>query len=495
MFARLHVAELPRANRDTLLLAAFFGLIHVLYYWLGGIRFDVTGLKYEWQFLDPALLQNHLFESLWCLHSQPPLFNLYLGMVLKWAPSGYPAVFQATFVLLGFLLYLSIYRLLLRLQVSPVIAFTVSTAFVSTPSFILYEHWLFYSFPVAALLLYSALALNRFFRFGRARTCALFFALLMLVCGIRSSFHLAYLLVAVGTLWFACRSRRRSIILAATVPVLVIAAIYTKNEVLFGHFTSSTWMGMSLAKMYLPRAPSALDALRRDGAVSKIALISPFSPIESYPESVIAAPTTPFAAALRATRKSTGFPNYNHVGYITISDQYARDVLNVVIRDPAIVVRPMLRAWSIYTLPSSKYKYLPRQPIEPLLWWYERVVAGRLPIFMFAEQVHLIPLLGLPLMFSAGVWFVVTSKGQRSVADRATLFFMLCTIAYVGFVTNSLEIGENNRFRFETDPFYVVLTGLFCDDLRRRWLRCERVTYDASKTDLNRSARALGIPP
>jgi hypothetical protein len=126
------------------------------------------------------------------------------------------------------------------------------------------------------------------------------------------------------------------------------------------------------------------------------------------------------------------------------------------------------------------------------LWWYERVVAGRLPIFMFAEQVHLTPLLGLPLMFSAGVWFLVNSKGQRSVADRATLFFMLCTIAYVGFVTNSLEIGENNRFRFETDPFYVVLTGLFCEDLRRRWLRRERVRYDVSKTDLNRSARAFG---
>ncbi len=35
------------------------------------------------QFLDPALLQHDLLSSLWYLHSQPPLFNLFLGLVLK----------------------------------------------------------------------------------------------------------------------------------------------------------------------------------------------------------------------------------------------------------------------------------------------------------------------------------------------------------------------------------------------------------------------------
>jgi hypothetical protein len=47
-----------------------------------GVRFDSSPLAFCWQLVDPDLLRTRLLESLFYLHGQPPLFNLYLGVLL-----------------------------------------------------------------------------------------------------------------------------------------------------------------------------------------------------------------------------------------------------------------------------------------------------------------------------------------------------------------------------------------------------------------------------
>ena len=59
---------------------------------LAGVRYDDsvirgTPLTDMWQLLDVRLLQHHLVVSVWHLNMQPPLFNLYAGMLLK-LPTG-----------------------------------------------------------------------------------------------------------------------------------------------------------------------------------------------------------------------------------------------------------------------------------------------------------------------------------------------------------------------------------------------------------------------
>jgi hypothetical protein len=41
------------------------------------------------------------------------------------------------------------------------------------------------------------------------------------------------------------------------------------------------------------------------------------------------------------------------------------------------------------------------------------------------------------------------------------LFFIWLNIIYVTVTGNQLEVGENNRFRFLVDPFYLILLGIF----------------------------------
>ena len=83
-----------------LLIAIVFRLAFVL----KGGSFISTPLSFAYQYLDPVLLKSDLLRSLLYLHSQPPLFNLFLGTVLKVSPLpalSYDVLFKTVGVLTG----------------------------------------------------------------------------------------------------------------------------------------------------------------------------------------------------------------------------------------------------------------------------------------------------------------------------------------------------------------------------------------------------------
>lgn len=45
------------------------------------------------------------------------------------------------------------------------------------------------------------------------------------------------------------------------------------------------------------------------------------------------------------------------------------------------------------------------------------------------------------------------------------------TVGWVALVGNSLDVGENNRFRFATDPLSLSLFGLLVEHLRAYYRR------------------------
>ena len=72
-------------------------------------------------------------------------------------------------------------------------------------------------------------------------------------------------------------------------------------------------------------------------------------------------------------------------------------------------------------------------------------------------------MLGLPLVFLGGV-AAASGRGWAGRGldrtQRLVVAFMCFNIAFVALVGNLLELGENNRFRFETDPLSLCLLGL-----------------------------------
>jgi len=63
-------------------LASIFIVTRLILYFYLGIH-NVQNISYTWQVLDLQLLKNDLLESLLLLHSQPPLWNLFIGLLLK----------------------------------------------------------------------------------------------------------------------------------------------------------------------------------------------------------------------------------------------------------------------------------------------------------------------------------------------------------------------------------------------------------------------------
>lgn len=54
-------------------------------------------------------------------------------------------------------------------------------------------------------------------------------------------------------------------------------------------------------------------------------------------------------------------------------------------------------------------------------------------------------------------------RRRRERVTSATLLYCALTIVFVAVVGNSLEVGENNRFRFLSEPLTWVLVTLVVD--------------------------------
>jgi len=469
--------ERASPGRILLTMVSLFVLSQTTYI-LAGIRFDDGPLVNFWQYLDPELLRHNLLESCFYLHSQPPLFNLFLGIVLKLFPRNGTAVFQGLYIASGLILYLSIFILLRRLGVSRAISLALSTLFMVSPSFVLYEHWLFYTFPLTVLLTLSALLFFDVLE-GRGRwTAHAFFISLLLLCMIRSLFHLSYYLLIAGALIALSRNRRKSILLASLIPFLIILSPYLKNLILFDRFTASSWMGMNGWAVTTRNIPLQVrQNMAAEGRLSRISLIKRFSELEKYPDEFIRMNNCKNVPALRQVKKSTGFDNFNHCAYLSISDRYLQDALCGLRYYPKALVVGLSRSWFGYfksttdigaSLDNRKEMELACRLYDQLFYGkigYDLSKINGLPIYSNREHhLYLFLMVGLPLLVVCALRLALMNKrgGSRLGRSQRILIFYLCfQILYVALIGNTFEAGENNRFRFMTDPLYLVLFGLF----------------------------------
>lgn len=464
------------AGRAVACLAAVF-VASRLAYAAAGVRFDASPLNGFWQLLDPALLKTDLIRSCFYLHSQPPLFNLFTGAVLQAFPGSESQAFQFIYLLGSFLLCVSILFLQLRLGVARPVALTVTLLFAVSPSCVLYENWLFYTLPTAAILALSAVLFHEVVERASTWSIVCFLGSVLSLALIRSTFHLLYVIVAIGGLAVACRRGRRRIMLCALVPLLILVGLSAKNLVLFGGFESSTWMGMNLwSTTGRNLSSNELERLVADGSLSDVSLVPRFSPLESYPDEYADVEGFESIAALRDVRKSTGHENFNHLAFVGISHQYLEDSMYVVSHHPRALCVGVARAWFQYFKSSSEDASLNvnRDGVRAMDELYDRVFYGKLPfdlssvgalpIYDRARRQHVFALLlfVLPLLVLYALAQSTSRRENGLDRSRRALVLYLCfNITYVAVVGNVFEVGENNRFRFVSDPLYLALLGLF----------------------------------
>ena len=449
--------------------AGLFVLFHVVALSLG-LRFDMAPLGMFAHYADPVLLRTRLLESVFYLHVQPPLYNLALGAVLKLFPGHEAPVFHGLFLLNGLALYVLTAMLQTRLGVRKSVALATSTLFALSPTFLAFEHVLVYTLQCATLLVVAALMLESYVRTRRPASGWTFFISLLLLCGIRSMYHLGfYVLIACAVAAVVWRDRKQ-VLWMALIPGLILFSFYAKNYVLFDKFSVFSFLGKSPWIKTVGNLPwEERLRLANEGKISKVSLVERFYAVEYYPPEIRNVAGYENIPVLRQTTKSTGEVNYNHISQIAVSDIYLKDALYVIRARPKLFLCTTAWAGLAYFSP------MPLTP--PRMQWLVKAydvlcLKINVPVSRLIPQLgasrhvpYLSLLIGIPLLMLYGVWLGLRSRRhsaecRHSGAQRAAILFMAFTVLYVTALSIIVELAETNRYRFEIDPFLVAFLGL-----------------------------------
>jgi hypothetical protein len=473
-------------------MAAAFGLSRLLYRMLAGIRFDTTPQDYFTQIVDPQFLRAEFWTSLLYLHAQPPLFNFLIGAVDRLSPDPVLA-FGLIYAGLGLVIQFSLFRLLRALGLLQPAAAVTATAFAVSPTVLLYENWLFYSYPVAAGFCLAAVLFSAAVAHGRFASLLALFIVMAALCLIRSSFHLVWIAFWLAGLIVLRPALWRRATLAAAVPLLLVGALYAKNGVLFSTWSSSSWLGLSLAKMTAVQLePDKAAALVGSGRVSPAALLPVWSRVPEYAKLF---PMPPPSGALvldeplkwtRHPISGEPVPNYNHAIYPAVSAQRAKDALAIMRIEPLLYAGSVAAALKVYLTPPSYDTHLAptnHARIDGLVAVVDTLTYGA-PSRSVLERLGIgraaKPLAGLSLSLILG--FALIAAGTlvtlrdvlraRTMADPRDALYLFLGLNIAGFslVYTMLDIGENNRFRFEIEP--LILAAAVAAGAR--WLRARR---------------------
>lgn len=433
-------------------------------YHVAGFRFDASPLGSYFQYVDPALLRRSLLQSLWHLHSQPPLFNLFLGVVLKLFPERHAAVFAAVFLALGLVLVLAIHAVLRRTGVPSWLSAVIALGFSLSPVAVLFENWLFYAHPVAVLVTLSVLSLQRYTDRRRRADLVAFFAWVVVLALTWSAFHLLWVIATVVLLALTVRDRVREVCVVGGLALLAVGSVYAKNLVMFGSFgCASIYPKLNLALMTVRHLPDA----RRHAESGDIAATSLILPYRGKPDDyglALGGPTG--VGVLDQLRKPDGHSNWHHIAYLEIADLYYRDALWVLKTAPEIYWRHVRNNVERYFAPATD-----SPPFRP----EDGIAAARLPVVRVFNRLFTgsagqqgpgwLLVVVLPTALGLGV-VLLTRRGRAWLGvddapspSRATIGFCVGTLVYMFLVTVLLSAADQSRYRYMVTPCYLVLIG------------------------------------
>jgi len=454
-------------------------------FWLLGVTFDVTPAEYFMQFIDSKLLEERFFESIWYYHATPPLLNVLFGAGLNLFGSHQAVFFSFCFHALGLLTACSVYWLTLQLSASRIAAGIAAGLLVFNPDFVMFENWFMYELPAVAFLTMAA-ALYRYVQTQSTRWCVLFFVLLALLLLTRSVFHLGWMVLIVGALAVPCRERRRQVLTAAALPLFVVAGWYGKNLYHVGSFSSSTWMGLGFANIStLTLTRPELEAMVQRGEISALALVSRYDQLDVLFSAKQGPPTgIPVLDDAVGTRAL----NYNYRPLVALSDAYMADGLQVVRAHPGAYLMGLGLSNRFFFSPNHINPFFVDRNRSAALYvhqWAMPLLYGvpldvelvRVPRYGWSNgpevPVHTsIPLIVAWLLFLGYGYTqarkVVWASDPALKARAIAIGFIVLTCLYVYGVGTTLELGENSRYRFLTEPLFMVLGATAVVALCRR---------------------------
>ena len=460
-----------------------------------GMRYHLWQTQLFWQFLDVNLLQHHMLRALLHLHAQPPLLNATFGLAEKIAGPQFGALMLSFQFLLGLSAVLSFYLVLTRLRVAPLFSLGLSFVLLLNPAEIYFEFHALYTSWVLAFHCLIALAMVCYVQSRSQRALYWLVGLAVLLTLLRSSYQWIWVVAMLGLLWWELPGNRKQIRNAGLAGLFLALLWPAKNYVLFHHFTPSTWGPYSISKhWYVNRPPE--DAWVQAGLLPTLTYTGNADPeLQRWLTIYWSVPPTG-APELDDVAKFGGGTNWNSLAMLRMNDAKAKDVSFLLHHDPKAYVIGVVRALRLYFEPPSvwligfadpeQYQHIARydsfvrriccnifgipQSTEPAA----KSASSAIPAHANLKTILQSLCAGAVLTNGLVVLFVL-SLARRSLWDgsldrKVAAMTMTVTIAYAFAVVNLVDVGENMRFRFETEALVLAVAAIFLQQLwdRRR---------------------------
>ena len=439
-----------------------------------GVQFDASPPYFFIQYLHPWFVAHDFLRSILYLHHQAPLQILVAQGCIKLL--GLPRATLALECLyrgLGLSLSLALVRVLRMLGAGPVLTAVAVSLYVASPTFVLYENWLFYPLPTAALLVFALAALLRYERLGTFGSALLFFGLLGTLALLRATYGSLFLCVATGIVLTFPRNREHkptwTILKAAAVPLVIVTLNAAKTSWLVGHPYGGALLWANLPLKVFVQLPVAerirlLDRGLVSGAAGYHGVATD---VDAYgPFKVAHAPTG--VALLDRDHLPDGANNAHALEHVLVAEKvYRADAVYLLTHYPRVYFESVWVALSTQYVASAARADgleggLDFRRVAPVRAAVERGLGVD-----DSEHHRLLALVfAFPMAILYGLYRLSAVRGvsesQRSSA--AAIAFSLFAIVYTGAVTLLVSYGDFGRYRFEVDPLYLVLVVLGLSD-------------------------------
>ena len=541
-----HQTKSNRAWFDGILHARLDRLFHPAAdpFWMAFLHLSIAGGAYihgmdfylapsrgywdwVWQAIPLVDLTQQPWQSFWYLHAQPPLFSLWGWFWLQvGGPGHFPDIIQLSYVLAGSATVAMTCSLARGLTGSRRWALAAGTAMAVNPSLLYYEAYLVYEPLVIVLVTATAWTLWKTLGGRRLRWLAVFAISLNLLVMLRSLYHWVFLMGALAfawPLWRAMRPGRRWIwiVLAVATPGLWMA----KNAAQWGNFSMSSWFGMGLYKCAQTQyTHQELRALHAAGLIPEFAAERyPYQhDMDDYKEYGFDK-TTPIDFLSR--------DNLHNINMPDIGRAYGAAAMRLIRHDPVRYLGSVYDGYVKFSRPPTRHVHMNVLVNQHIPW--ESIVSQILYGQWFTDQTELfwgvdfgsLFYFYFPAILIGAAWWaarrwrtIVLRLGNRKrmkrhvntdsdiegfehdhdhdhefsgeiTEERYVLTARLALIAYaiyvslyVAVISCLFENGENERFRFATEPLTLLMViVLFQTDWRRwgrrvaQWLRPKSV--------------------
>lgn len=455
---------------------AFF-TSRLVYWFVFELSFDYSPVSYFIQYLHSWFILHDFWRSLMYLHQQPPLQNLLTGGLMR--VFGASAAFEllwCLYVVLGLVTTLAMLHVMLRLGVARWLAVVAVALYAAAPATVYFESWLFYHQPIAALLMLSLVFLLRYYRSATKAAGFWFFFCFACTGLFYAIFH--PLLLAAATVGLllrpplagGCARPRLRTLGVACVPMLLLLANVEKTRLLIGHGQGSAFLWENLAVKTFAEIP--LDErqwLIDSGHITRAPTLPLFPvPLSQY-------------EGLRVPHEATGVPlldmpempdgqtNPHSLEKVLIAERYyKKDSFYLLEHRFPDYWRAVIRGLtSSYFMSPLDYDQTLPSPNREKLREFNGVLSRLFLADAAGRQVLLVFLFPLTLLY--GVYRVLRPRSllRSERASVVVILHLVLIIIYVTFATIMISAGDFSRYRFNIDPFYLILFVLLATDVGR----------------------------